>query len=288
VSETPVAATYFISYSRADQDFALRFAGDLRARGVAIWVDQLDIRPSEHWDRAIERAVRDCRGLVVILSPRSVASDNVADEISFAIDHGKSVLPVMIERCQLPLRIARMQVIDATGDYTRALELCVDAISSEGANRSELARHGDGVADRDAISAAKTELATILGPIASILVDKDAKQAGSLADFYARLAAHIPDAQGRERFTAARRSPAAPRAPLVETRGKASLNRPVANSEVDRIGAILTHYLGPIATIVAKRESAAAVSAEDLQHRLALRILDEGERTEFLDRVRAV
>ena len=66
---------YFLSYSRDDEEFALRFAKDLRERGVAMWVDQFDIRPSEHWDRAIERAVTNCRGLVVILSPRSVASD---------------------------------------------------------------------------------------------------------------------------------------------------------------------------------------------------------------------
>ena len=82
-----VSDSYFLSYSRADAKLALRFATDLRERGIAMWVDQLDIRPSEHWDRAIERAVHECRGLVVILSPRSVESDNVADEISFAIDH---------------------------------------------------------------------------------------------------------------------------------------------------------------------------------------------------------
>src|SRR3954447_7157255 len=117
--------SYFLSYSRADERFALRLGKDLRAHGVAVWVDQLDIRPSEHWDRAIERAVSASRGLVVILSPRSVASDNVADEISFAIDSGKSVLPIMIERCTLPLRITRMQVINATASYDKALEQCV-------------------------------------------------------------------------------------------------------------------------------------------------------------------
>src|SRR5438445_13838214 len=116
---------YFLSYSRADERFALRLAKDLRAHGVAMWVDQLDIRPSEHWDRAIERAVSASRGLVVILSPRSVASDNVADEISFAIDSGKSVLPVMIEKCVLPLRITRMHLIDATGIYDKALNQCL-------------------------------------------------------------------------------------------------------------------------------------------------------------------
>ena len=125
VPEAAATGRYFLSYSRSDEHFALRLAKALRSRGVAMWVDQLDIRPSEHWDRAIERAVRDCRGLVVILSPRSVASDNVADEISYAIEHRKSVLPVVIEKCSLPLRITRMHVIDATEALDRAVDQCV-------------------------------------------------------------------------------------------------------------------------------------------------------------------
>ena len=64
-----LSQSYFLSYSRADETVAMRFATDLRERGIPMWVDQIDIRPSEHWDRAIERAVHECRGLVVILSP---------------------------------------------------------------------------------------------------------------------------------------------------------------------------------------------------------------------------
>ena len=140
-SPTVESQSYFLSYSRSDQEFALRLAADIRARGISLWIDQLDIRPSEHWDRAIEQAVRDSRGIVVVLSPRSVASDNVADEVSFAIDSGKSVLPVMIERCKLPLRITRMQVIDATGTYEDALERCVAELrrSAEPASSQDLA-----------------------------------------------------------------------------------------------------------------------------------------------------
>src|SRR5581483_3935624 len=67
VSEAALSESYFLSYSRADEKIAMRFANDLREGGIAMWVDQLDIRPSEHWDRAIERAVHECRGLVVIL-----------------------------------------------------------------------------------------------------------------------------------------------------------------------------------------------------------------------------
>jgi len=68
-----MAGHFFLSYSRRDQDFALRLAGDLRSGGASIWIDQVDIRPSDRWDRTVETAVRDCDGIVLILSPRSAA-----------------------------------------------------------------------------------------------------------------------------------------------------------------------------------------------------------------------
>src|SRR5207245_402786 len=150
-------------------------AKDLRAHAINMWVDQLDIRPSEHWDRAIERAVGNCRGLVVILSPRSVASDNVADEISFAIDSGKSVLPVMIEKCVLPLRITRMHLIDATGRYDKALQQCLTELKQAdgGAVSASKTSVSSRVSfDPDVLSAARQQLTAILGPIAGMLVDK--------------------------------------------------------------------------------------------------------------------
>jgi len=206
MSETSSAEpdSYFLSYSRGDQEFALRLAAFVRARGVSLWVDQLDIRPSEHWDRAIERAVSSCRGIVVVLSPRSVVSDNVADEISFAIDAGKSVLPVMIERCSLPLRIARMQVIDATTNDDKALEACVAELR-------------------------------------------------------------------RTKATASAPAPSAQSHP-----------GPIPDAEVELVAQILVRYLGPIATVLARRESKVSLTIEELGQRLAGFIPVESERHEFL------
>ena len=277
--------SYFLSYSRTDEAFALRFAKDLRERGVSMWVDKLDIRPSEHWDRAIERAVHDCRGLVVILSPRAIASDNVADEISYAIDTGKSVLPVMIERCRLPLRITRMQLIDATGDYDRSLQQCFDALTGAmPTRRSELAEASPWpLNDSEAIARAKQQLSAVLGPIASIMVDKAAARARSVSELYDILAAQIPAPAERERFLTLSGKPAAPNAnaaPPIKAEPS-----PVLAAEADRLGSALTQYLGPIAGIIAKREAASAASADDLQQRLAAHIHDERERAEFLKHI---
>jgi len=271
---------YFLSYSRSDERFALRLAQDLRAHDVAMWVDQLDIRPSEHWDRAIERAVHDCRGLVVILSPRSVASDNVADEISYAIDSGKSVLPVMIEKCVLPLRITRMHVIDASGSYDKALQQCLAELTNpEGKPASTEQRSPRRVQlDAEVLKTAKQKLTTIVGPIAAILVDKAAAKANSEPELYGLLLQHIDSEADRERFRAVAPMPDA--TPTLV--GPNAPPTPLPRAELDSIAKALTNYLGPIAPLVTKRESRACGSIEELRERLAALIPAETDRTAFL------
>jgi len=289
-SETSPADCFFLSYSRSDERIALKLAKDLRASGVAMWVDQLDIRPSEHWDRAIERAVSGCRGLVVIVSPRSVASDNVADEISFAIDSGKSVLPVMIERCTLPLRLTRMQVVDATGNYERALQQCLDELMrrtgtevATGAKASRLRL------DPVEIAKAKQHLSPIVGPIAGRLVDKAAARATSTSELYGILALHIDDQAERARFLALASVPLDVREPV---RSGPAVAKPLPESsidpaEIESMTRLMANYMGPIAAIIVKRESRSAGSLERLREQLASHIRDEAQRSQFLRDARA-
>ena len=274
-------AHHFLSYSRVDESFALKLAADLRAHDVPVWVDQVDIRPSEHWDRAIERAVRACRGLIVVLSPRSVASDNVADEISFAIDSGKSVLPVMIEKCVLPLRITRMQVIDATSNYQRALQQCLAALGAPASGSPDKA--GDarvGLTDPDVLLLAKRQLTPFLGPIAGRLVDQAAARALSLGELYGSLADHIDSKEDRRRFLD--EAPVSQKTVPAEPQPAAPAPSGISSSDVEWMARALAVYLGPIAAVVAKRESRNCTSLVDLRERLAARISAEDERGAFL------
>jgi len=111
---------FFFSYSRDDSDFVLRLAESMRARGLNVWIDQLDIRSGDRWDESVERALGTCSAFLVVLSPSSVASRNVMDEVSFAIDNGKQVLPILHRPCTVPFRISRLQHIDFTRDYDQA------------------------------------------------------------------------------------------------------------------------------------------------------------------------
>ena len=271
--------TCFLSYSRSDQDFALRLAHDLRALGVEMWVDSFDIRPSEHWDRAIERAIRGCRNVIAILSPRSVASENVADEISLAIDAGKPIIPVVIEPCDLPLRLTRRHLIDATGSYDSALKQCFDEIEGDESFAGPGVTH-----DPEKIAAVKSQLASFIGPIAQILVDRAVPGAVSIDALYRVLALHITDDADRARFIAFGPEHSAPGADdaTVRIREAVPAGKAIKPSDLDRIATALTSYLGPIAPIVARKEGDASRSIRELLERLAVKLHNDGDRAAFL------
>lgn len=107
----------FFSYTREDSQFARQLATDLRDAGVDIWMDQLDIRAGSRWDIEVEKALLASQSLLVILTPDSINSHNVSDEISYALDEGKRVIPVLLKVCSVPLRIRRIQYADFTKKY---------------------------------------------------------------------------------------------------------------------------------------------------------------------------
>ena len=120
----------FFSYARADSKFALRLAEDMRSAGVDLWIDQIDIPTGARWDQAVEDALKACPRLLVILSPASVASQNVMDEVAYAIDESKKILPVLHQHCDIPFRLKRLQHIDFTGDYDKAFTRLQTALAA--------------------------------------------------------------------------------------------------------------------------------------------------------------
>lgn len=104
----------FICYSRRDEDFALKLAEKLKSEGTPVWIDQWDIPSGTNWNRTIEKALKECTHLLVILSPSSVESDEVQSEWLSALDDGKVVVPALYQPCQIPFRLKSIQYIDFT------------------------------------------------------------------------------------------------------------------------------------------------------------------------------
>ncbi len=127
-SDVPSA---FFSYCRADSEFALKLAEDLKAAGANVWMDQLDIEPGTPWDGAVEEALKGSPRMLVILSPVSASSDNVRDEVSFALSRQKRIIPILYRDCDVPFRLARLQHVDFRIDYARGLKALIRALGME-------------------------------------------------------------------------------------------------------------------------------------------------------------
>ncbi len=123
------SCSLFISYSREDAQFATRLATDMRATGADTWRDAENIPAGTNWDREIEKAIHACTHVIFVATPSSVESENVQDELSMAVNKKKTVIPVMLETCELPLRVHRAQWVDFRGEYEPALQKLVEQLS---------------------------------------------------------------------------------------------------------------------------------------------------------------
>ncbi|WP_372754009.1 TIR domain-containing protein [Mariniflexile sp.] len=121
--------TIFFSYSRDDSEFVLDLAKNLRQAGAKIWLDQLDIKPGARWDSSIEKALAKSKTLLVVLSEASVISHNVMDEVSYALEENKAVVPILMEKCEIPFRLRRLQYADFSGDYKTGVKTLIDALN---------------------------------------------------------------------------------------------------------------------------------------------------------------
>lgn len=129
-----MAAKTVVSYATVDRPFVLKLAAELRAAGIDLWVDALEIQKGARWDDEIDAALRTCSQLLVVLSPASVASHNVKDEIAVALRRGVRVVPILHKDCEVPLRIERLQRVDFTKDYAAGVDELVQALGgAEGA-----------------------------------------------------------------------------------------------------------------------------------------------------------
>ncbi len=120
----------FFSYARSDGPFVLKVANALRAEGRRVWVDQLDIPKGARWDEEVENALKACSCLLVVLSPASAKSQNVLDEVSYALDERRTVLPILLQTGSIPFRLKRVQYIDFTGDFDAAYRQLVAALDA--------------------------------------------------------------------------------------------------------------------------------------------------------------
>jgi len=126
--QSDIAGRVFVSYARSDSEYVVRLVTELRRIGLGVWMDR-DIPPGANWDQTIEQALNTCDKMLLIASPASMLSENVQDEWSFFLEHGKAVYPFMHQDCELSFRLRRRQYIPSTGDLLGDVARIVDVLA---------------------------------------------------------------------------------------------------------------------------------------------------------------
>ncbi len=85
----------FISYSRADSDFARKLNDALQIQGKMTWFDQESIASGADFEQEIYDGIKACDNFLFILSPRSVNSPFCAGEVEYAASLNKRFVTVL-------------------------------------------------------------------------------------------------------------------------------------------------------------------------------------------------
>lgn len=108
------AMLIFISHSSQDDLFVDQLRAELRRYGYPTWVDHMDIPPGKNWADVVEEKLSQCQLMVLVMSPEGVASKEVKVEWMEFRAQDKTILPIKIRECPLPLLLRHMQYLDFT------------------------------------------------------------------------------------------------------------------------------------------------------------------------------
>ena len=127
VSRHAAAHSVFISYSRADTLAVNPIARRLsRDHYYDVWIDYDSIPLGENWKAQIARGIAGAERVLFMASPSSLASPACREEIRFACEHGKRIIPIRLTSALewedlTPLALHERQGLDFSAGETDAV-----------------------------------------------------------------------------------------------------------------------------------------------------------------------
>ncbi len=87
----------FLSYVEEDGDVAHALAEGLEAHNYSTWYYERDCPAGADYFEETYKAISDCDAMLVLISPRSLPSDQITREIVRAVEGSKATLPLLLE-----------------------------------------------------------------------------------------------------------------------------------------------------------------------------------------------
>src|SRR5574341_33187 len=125
----------FLSHNHKDKPFVRQLANDLATKGIKVWIDEAEIKIGDSLIRKISSGIYEMDFLGVVLSPDSVQSRWVQEELEQALHIQISeayvkVLPILLHDCKLPGFLLDKVYADFRDEnnYQLALEKLVETV----------------------------------------------------------------------------------------------------------------------------------------------------------------
>lgn len=96
----PSGPYVFVCYAHEEREVVLAQIDWLRARGLVVWYDEA-IAAGSRWSDDLARAVDGCAAFLYFMSPRSVGSRYCLDEVHYALECGRPIVPVELAPVEL-------------------------------------------------------------------------------------------------------------------------------------------------------------------------------------------
>jgi hypothetical protein len=87
----------FVSYVEEDGGVAHEIAKQLEAHGYSSWYYERDCPAGADYFEETFKAISDCEAMAIIISPRSLPSDQITREIVRAVEANKATLPLLLD-----------------------------------------------------------------------------------------------------------------------------------------------------------------------------------------------
>lgn len=131
--EPPARARVFVSYAHRDRPVAGEIARALERANISVWFDSWELEAGDSIASRIREGLAASDFLVVLLSPESVDSRWVREEVDLALStelrqRSITVVPAILRDCELPPGLRSFQPIDLRGDRASGVSRLVERI----------------------------------------------------------------------------------------------------------------------------------------------------------------
>lgn len=106
----------FLSYPRKDKTLATGLKDILYKGGHTVWIDDM-LTTGRAWRDQLEAEINKADAIALALTPNWIASPYCQWEFITAVENGKKVIPVLVEKTSLPDRISQYQYADFSSGF---------------------------------------------------------------------------------------------------------------------------------------------------------------------------